>query len=48
MICTQAATHRESPTVPRAGKHVLVEKPLTIDVAEADELTSSRTQATGS
>ena len=38
-ICTQAATHREiAGRALELGKHVLVEKPFTVDVAEADEL----------
>jgi predicted dehydrogenase len=39
VICTQAATHREiAGRALDAGKHLLVEKPLTVDVGEADEL----------
>ena len=39
MIYTQAATHREiAGRALELGKHVLVEKPFTVDVAEADEL----------
>ena len=39
VICTQAATHREiAGRALELGKHVLVEKPFTVDVAEADEL----------
>ena len=42
VICTPAATHLDSPAGLRAGKHVLVEKPITDDVAEADELDRPR------
>jgi predicted dehydrogenase len=39
VICTQAATHRDiAGRALELGKHVLVEKPFTVDVAEADEL----------
>jgi predicted dehydrogenase len=39
VICTQAATHHEiALRALEAGKHLLVEKPLTVDVAEADDL----------
>ena len=43
VICTQAATHREiAGRALELGKHVLVEKPFTVDVAEADELDRAR------
>jgi predicted dehydrogenase len=39
VVCTPAATHREVTALAlAAGKHVLVEKPFTTDVAEATEL----------
>jgi len=39
IVCTQAVTHREVAGLALdAGKHILVEKPLTTSVSEADEL----------
>jgi len=39
VVCTPAATHREiAGRALEAGKHLLVEKPLTVDAREADEL----------
>jgi predicted dehydrogenase len=39
VVCTPAVTHREVAGLAlEAGKHVLVEKPLTTSVSEADEL----------
>ena len=39
VVCTPAATHHEVASLAlRAHKHVLVEKPLTLSVAEADDL----------
>ena len=39
IVCTQANTHREiAGQALELGKHVLVEKPFTTDVVEADEL----------
>jgi len=39
VVCTQAATHREvAGQALECGKHVLVEKPLTLRADEADEL----------
>jgi predicted dehydrogenase len=39
VVCTPAVTHREVAELAlKAGKHVLVEKPLTTSVVEADDL----------
>lgn len=39
VVCTPATGHRDvAVRALRAGKHLLVEKPLTVDVAEADEV----------
>jgi predicted dehydrogenase len=46
IVCTQASTHREIAGLAlEAGKHVLVEKPLTVDAGEADELVDLATLA---
>jgi predicted dehydrogenase len=46
VVCTQAATHRDvAGRAIEAGKHVLVEKPLTVDVDDADELVAAADEA---
>ncbi len=45
IICTEASTHHKiAKRALDAGKHLLVEKPLTIDAAEADELIEAADQ----